>query len=426
VTEELHKLGEVLRVARESRGLDLARVERDTKIRTRYLTALENGEYRDLPGSVYTKGFLRNYAHYLGLDPEYLTDLYRLEANGAVDRAVASPPRPMRARRARALVVTPGAIAWAILTVGVLAFVAYLGYEFVTFARTPDLRVIEPAGDVAGYGQSEYTITGVTEPNSRVTVDGLRENPVITADAEGHFSVTVKLVPGSNVITLIANDPLTQRDSAKVTRTIVVDTGVTPSPASGVLAITSPQNGASIIGPARVTGTMSAGGTVLIQARLVAPAAPNFSVTDGLGRQVKARVPSAGKLVEARSTAGADGAFTATLALAPGTWDLTVSASGSQAPGARRINVKAAPSLTGTLQVSGSPSYIELSQDNKPESSVSGRVVKPPKLVTLQASGSIMVRAGNAGAVSLTLDGIAMGSMGGSGEVVTWHILLTR
>ena len=111
MTEELHKLGEVLRAARESKGVDLARVERDTKIRTRYLSALERGEYRDLPGAVYTKGFLRNYAHYLGLDPEYLTDLYRLETNGAAEPAVAAPPRPMRARRARALVVTPGAIA---------------------------------------------------------------------------------------------------------------------------------------------------------------------------------------------------------------------------------------------------------------------------------------------------------------------------
>ena len=100
MTEELHKLGEVLRAARESKGVDLPRVERDTKIRTRYLSALERGEYRDLPGAVYTKGFLRNYAHYLGLDPDYLTDLYRLETHGAAQPVVAAAPRPMRARRA--------------------------------------------------------------------------------------------------------------------------------------------------------------------------------------------------------------------------------------------------------------------------------------------------------------------------------------
>ena len=105
-----HKLGEVLRTAREAKGVDLTRVERDTKIRARYLTALENGEYRDLPGAVYTKGFLRNYGLYLGLDPEYLIDLYRLESSTAAgERAsVAPPPRPIAVRRSRGFVLTPG------------------------------------------------------------------------------------------------------------------------------------------------------------------------------------------------------------------------------------------------------------------------------------------------------------------------------
>ena len=96
VTGDVHKLGEVLRTAREGKGVDLARVERDTKIRERYLSALERGDYRDLPGAVYTKGFLRNYGAYLGLDPEYLIDLYRIES-AAVDRRA-----PARAGRASA------------------------------------------------------------------------------------------------------------------------------------------------------------------------------------------------------------------------------------------------------------------------------------------------------------------------------------
>ena len=89
MTDQVHKLGEVLRAAREAKGVDLPRVERETKIRERYLSALERGEYRELPGSVYTKGFLRNYGSYLGLDPEYLIDLYRLETSTAVERPAA-------------------------------------------------------------------------------------------------------------------------------------------------------------------------------------------------------------------------------------------------------------------------------------------------------------------------------------------------
>jgi cytoskeletal protein RodZ len=229
---DLTKLGEVLRTAREAKFIDLTRVERDTKIRVRYLSALERGDYRDLPEAIYTKGFLRNYGLYLGLDPEYLVDLYRLELGSAVDRpAVPVPPRPIAARQGRSLVVTSGALVAVILTVLVVAFVVYLVGEFVTFARTPDLRVSDPAGDVASYSGMEYTIRGVTEPNSTITTEGLRQNPTTSADAHGAFSVTVGLVPGANVITLVARDPLTGRDSAAVRRTInvVVDASPTPS-----------------------------------------------------------------------------------------------------------------------------------------------------------------------------------------------------
>ena len=70
-------LPERLYAARERKGVDLYRAERDTKIRARYLAALERGEYGELPGDVYTKGFLRNYALYLGLDPEEVVGQYR-------------------------------------------------------------------------------------------------------------------------------------------------------------------------------------------------------------------------------------------------------------------------------------------------------------------------------------------------------------
>jgi cytoskeletal protein RodZ len=72
-TEAGPSLPERLLAARERKGVDLYRAERDTKIRARYLQALEHGEYGELPGAVYTKGFLRNYALYLGLDPDVVS-----------------------------------------------------------------------------------------------------------------------------------------------------------------------------------------------------------------------------------------------------------------------------------------------------------------------------------------------------------------
>ena len=96
------RLPERLYAARERKGVDLYRAERDTKIRARYLGALERGDYKELPGAVYTKGFLRNYALYLGLDPEDVLLQWRHERGDARSRRRPSWCRSRSPRRARA------------------------------------------------------------------------------------------------------------------------------------------------------------------------------------------------------------------------------------------------------------------------------------------------------------------------------------
>jgi len=227
-------LGHTLRAAREAKRWDLARAERETRIRTRYLVALEQGDYRDLPSPVYTRGFVRNYALYLGLDPELCLDLYRLEATPDEGRrAPVAPLRPIDVRRGGALILTPTRLATAGLIVLVVAFVGYLAYQFLTFAATPDLTVTDPATDLAAFAGTSYVLRGETVPDAQIDVDGLRENPTATASASGLFSIRVKLVPGSNVITLVATDPVTGRSSDPVRRTITVTLDTqTPTPSA--------------------------------------------------------------------------------------------------------------------------------------------------------------------------------------------------
>src|SRR6188474_1830575 len=118
-------LPERLLAARERKGVDLTRAERDTKIRVRYLNALERGDYRELPGAVYTKGFLRNYAIYLGLDPEDVLRQWRRERGDATaPEPVIVPPRPI-AEPARPLTFSPSIIVAALMTFGVVAFGIY-------------------------------------------------------------------------------------------------------------------------------------------------------------------------------------------------------------------------------------------------------------------------------------------------------------
>ena len=74
------RIGEVLKSARTRQGLDIRTVEDETKIRIKYLRALEAEEWDVLPNPAYATGFLRTYAQLLGLDAEALVDEYRRQA----------------------------------------------------------------------------------------------------------------------------------------------------------------------------------------------------------------------------------------------------------------------------------------------------------------------------------------------------------
>ena len=75
-------IGETLREARMRQRLDIADVEQRTKIRAKYLRALENEEFGMLPGPTFVKTFLRTYAEQLGLDPHVLVEEYRANYEG--------------------------------------------------------------------------------------------------------------------------------------------------------------------------------------------------------------------------------------------------------------------------------------------------------------------------------------------------------
>jgi cytoskeleton protein RodZ len=72
----MDELGQILRQAREKKGLTVEEAFEETRINAQYLEALENGEYSALPSSTHTRGFLRNYARFLGLDPQPLLERY--------------------------------------------------------------------------------------------------------------------------------------------------------------------------------------------------------------------------------------------------------------------------------------------------------------------------------------------------------------
>ena len=123
----MFEIGNSLREARERQGLGYPEIELATKIRAKYIRALEEEDFTSIPGDAYIRGFLRTYSEYLGLDGDVYVDEY-------ASRFITSwrdelPPRPERRRirtrerhleRRAVLLVLAG-----IALVGVIVFAAF-------------------------------------------------------------------------------------------------------------------------------------------------------------------------------------------------------------------------------------------------------------------------------------------------------------
>jgi cytoskeleton protein RodZ len=96
------EIGPTLREARIRHHIDLIEIEGRTKIRVRYLRALENEEWDVLPGPTYTRSFIRTYASFLGLDGERLADDFRRlqEEQHLAEPVSGREPRALSARPA--------------------------------------------------------------------------------------------------------------------------------------------------------------------------------------------------------------------------------------------------------------------------------------------------------------------------------------
>jgi len=121
----MFEIGSALREARERRGLSYSQVEEETKIRGRYLRALEDEDFGVLPGSTYTKGFLRAYADYLGLDGHLFIDEFNSRYHDPRDddeKPIYPPSRRQVKRQKRETNVVLIALA-AIVAVASMVFV---------------------------------------------------------------------------------------------------------------------------------------------------------------------------------------------------------------------------------------------------------------------------------------------------------------
>src|SRR4051812_47205798 len=121
-------IGSTLRETRIRKKIDITSVEEATKIRAKYLRALENEEWVLLPGPTYVKTFLRTYTEYLGLDPRMLVEEY--SARFEQPENLELPPFSREARLRTRVTRVPPPSRWGLVAgviVAILVFLLVLG-----------------------------------------------------------------------------------------------------------------------------------------------------------------------------------------------------------------------------------------------------------------------------------------------------------
>jgi cytoskeletal protein RodZ len=410
-------LPERLLAARERKGVDLYRAERDTKIRARYLAALERGDYRELPGAVYTKGFLRNYALYLGLDPDEVLLQWRRERGAPQEpQAVIAVPRPIAAPR-RGLTFSPSLIVFALLIALVLVFVGWLGVQLLRFSKPPTIAVTNPAVAVLEVDEdaTSYLLEGSTIPGGSVTVKTADVEARANADSAGQWELNVDLRRGENQFRITATDPTTGKQAeAPVERVITVPFRVIEAP---TLTVDQPSDGATYEnGAIPIQGRTENADSVVVTAAYTGPASPPAGKAPTPAPPRKP-APVSVKVEE-------DGTFNAPLELTSGKWAITITASspeGKTTSLTRAVTV-AFKGVNLVVSIQGGRAWLKVWVDGKldQKTGTAGKVLGNGKTLTFTGKESIEVRTGSSGVTKFTLNGVSLGSLGRSGTPETW------
>lgn len=418
-------LPERLFAARELKGVDLYRAERDTKIRARYLAALERGEYRELPGDVYTKGFLRNYALYLGLDPEEVVGQWRRErGDSPPSKTILTVPRPIAQPRP-GLQFSPGIVVAALLTILIVGVGVWLGVQVMRFAKPPTLAMTAPREATIELDQTatSFTFEGTSIPGATITIEMAGGSRQASADSTGVWSLTVDLRRGRNEFKIDATDPETGKHALEPAMVVITVPVSEIQPLK--LNVDQPVENATFEnGAIPVQGTTVNATSVKISATWDGPVggapvrSPGPSGAPG-GTPAPAPISVA---------VGADGAWDTDanpLQLTTGRWTITITASNAATTAtqtqARHVSV-AYKGVNLVVKIKGGAAWIKVWVDGKIDPTVgrAGRTYRDGQVLTFTGQTSVEVRTGSSGVTLFTLNGQSLGALGKRGIPETW------
>ena len=187
----MHTVGEVLKKEREKKGYSLSHIEKKIRVRQKFLTAIEENNWGLFSSKIYIAGIIRNYALFLGVEPEKVLAFFRRDYEKREEvtfrKRVASRHLIPQTR----FYATLGVVAL------ILGFCAYFAYQLNLFISPPRVQILQPTTNTFKKVR-QVEIVGKTEKEAVITIFSDR----IFQNSDGIFIYEYTLRPGKNSVAI--------------------------------------------------------------------------------------------------------------------------------------------------------------------------------------------------------------------------------
>ena len=184
-------VGKILKSQRQKKNLKLEDIEKDIRVRLKFLSAIEDDDWTLFSSKVYIGGLIRNYSKYLDLDPDRLLAFFR--------RQYAKKEEESFKKRLSAKYLTPQTrkLIYFFMIIIISAFVYYFGYQVQRFISPPKVEILSP-DTLTFKNQDRVKIVGQTEKEAVVKIFGER----IYQNDKGIFNYDLPLKLGKNKLSI--------------------------------------------------------------------------------------------------------------------------------------------------------------------------------------------------------------------------------
>lgn len=271
-------LGELLQRRREELELTIKQAEKATKIRSQYLENIEAGAYDKLPDDIYTRGYVKNYADFLGFETAPLLNLYKKERQsfatrrGSTKAKTENPSLGLKPLDTPRFVITPRSL-FVLLGIGLVGLIiGYIAWQLSVLSAPPKLTVDNKEGSTVT--TNIVYITGKTDESADLFINDAQ---VATA-ADGGFREKVTLIDGPNQVKVTARSRLNK--STTVVRTI---NAKLPKDESVIGASSAVAGGVEVVvrvGPETATISVNADGKDIFSGTMVAGSEQTFRANE--------------------------------------------------------------------------------------------------------------------------------------------------